>query len=163
MSGGYSRQFGAVTADIGLLGYIFPEGGSLHIGPLDYFEIYGSLAKAYGPVTAKFGLNYAPPQENIRNGSLKPPVRDNFYVYANLSGHVPATPLNLSFTLGREAGAFAYVDKGSKVDWNLALSVVFHGITGSVAYIGNTAPAYISSTGKNLTNHTALVSIVKYF
>lgn len=163
ISGGYSRKFGEVTADIGVLGYLFPQGGSLNLGSLDYFEVYGSLAKTYGPVTTKLGLNYAPPQTNVKNGSLKPPVRDNFYVYANMSGHIPASPFNLNLTVGRETGAFAYVARGSKIDWNFGLSMVFYGLTGSVSYVGNTAPAYFSKTSKNLTSHTAVISVTKYF
>ncbi len=163
VSGGYSRKFGAVTADVGLLGYLFPDGGSLHLGPLDYVEIYGSAAKTFGPVTTKLGINYVPKQDNVRNGSLKPPVHDNLYVYANFSGAVPATPLSLSFTIGREAGAFSYVKAGSKIDWTLSLSGVFRGFTGSVSYIGNTAPVYLSDTGSNLTGHTIVIGLVKYF
>jgi len=113
--GGYTKSFSGITLDGGLYGYIYPGATGLN-----YYEIYGSVAGAVGPVTAKVGINFAPNQKNT--------VKDNTYVYGELSGSIPNTPLFLHAHLGHTGGAFNYPKQywdfsaGATVKWkNLAL------------------------------------------
>jgi len=52
--GGYTHAIGktGITFDGGLYGYLYPGMPSA-----EYFEIYGSLSKSYGPISAKVGPN----------------------------------------------------------------------------------------------------------
>ena len=45
-----------VTADVGLLYYVYPNG---NVGDANVFEPYASITGAIGPVTAKVGVAYA--------------------------------------------------------------------------------------------------------
>ncbi|MFM9587280.1 TorF family putative porin, partial [Streptomyces caniscabiei] len=56
--GGYTKTISGITLDGGLYGYIYPGATAGN-----YYEIYGSVAKAVGPVTAKVGANFAPAQK----------------------------------------------------------------------------------------------------
>jgi len=95
----YAGWTGAVasglTADVGLLYYAYPNG---HTGDAEYFEPYASLTAALGPVSAKVGAAYAPEQDALGGD-------DNIYVYGELSGGIPSTPVSLSAHLGYADGA----------------------------------------------------------
>ncbi len=101
--GGYAHEFAdmGLTADVGVYGYLYPAatGGN-------YYEVYGSLAKTYGPDTAKVGVYYAPAQKVFTN--LGSTTRNNTYVYGDLSSAVPGTPLTVHGHLGHTGGGFNY-------------------------------------------------------
>ena len=92
-----------VTFDGGLLYYAYPSG---HLGKAEYFEPYASLAGTLGPVTAKAGVAYAWKQAALDfNGDGK--KDDNVYVYGELSGGIPNTPLSLNSHIGYTKGALS--------------------------------------------------------
>jgi uncharacterized protein (TIGR02001 family) len=120
--GGYTKSFSGITLDGGLYGYIYPGATAGN-----YYEIYGSVAGALGPVTAKVGANFAPAQK-VFNINWVSPSRKNLYVYGELSASVPNTPLFLHAHLGHTGGGFDYPKQyfdysvGATVKWkNLAL------------------------------------------
>ncbi|QGN55176.1 TorF family putative porin [Novosphingobium sp. Gsoil 351] len=93
--GGWTGALGSgITADVGLLYYAYPNG---HVGKANYFEPYASLTAAIGPATAKVGVAYAPSQDSLGND-------DNTYVYGELSGGIPDTPISISTHLGYADG-----------------------------------------------------------
>jgi uncharacterized protein (TIGR02001 family) len=120
--GGYTKAYGPVTVDAGLYGYIYPGATAGN-----YYEIYGSLASTLGPVTGKVGANFAPAQK-VFNINWTSTSRKNLYVYGELSGTVPNTPVFLHAHVGHTGGGFdfprAYLDfvAGATVKYkNLAL------------------------------------------
>lgn len=119
--GGYTKGFMGVTFDGGLYGYIYPS------APINnYFEVYGSLAKSLGPVTAKVGLNWAPKQTYFDD--LGSPTKYNMYEYAELSytygpatlhGHIGHTGGGLNYTAGAGLPGKEYMDftVGASYKW----------------------------------------------
>ncbi|MFC4294506.1 TorF family putative porin [Novosphingobium tardum] len=93
--GGWTGEVtSGLTADVGLLYYVYPAGGS---GKGNYFEPYASLTGAVGPATAKVGVAYAPSQDSLGND-------DNLYVYGELGAGIPNTPISLAAHLGYADG-----------------------------------------------------------
>jgi uncharacterized protein (TIGR02001 family) len=124
--GGWTGAIGGgVTADVGLLYYAYPGG---HVGKAEFFEPYASLSATMGPATAKVGVAYAWKQTALNfNGGGKD---DNLYVYADLSGGIPDTPVSLSAHLGYTKGALspkyatgATLDYAGGIDYNVGASI----------------------------------------
>ena len=93
--GGWTKSIGSgITADIGLLYYVYPNG---RVGKANYFEPYASLTAAIGPATAKVGVAYAPSQDSLGN-------QDNTYVYGELGAGIPRTPVSVLAHLGYADG-----------------------------------------------------------
>ncbi|HUQ13115.1 MAG TPA: TorF family putative porin [Novosphingobium sp.] len=85
----------ALTADVGVLRYVYPSNDGN--GPADYWEPYASLSTTLGPVSAKLGVAYAPEQDSLLD-------EDNLYVFTDLSAGIPNTPISLSGHLGYADG-----------------------------------------------------------
>ncbi|MBX9884763.1 MAG: TorF family putative porin [Novosphingobium sp.] len=100
--GGYTHGIGGTgfTIDGGLYGYIYPGAATGN-----FWEIYGSLAKTLGPVTAKVGANFAPAQK-VFNYNFTSTHRGNLYVYGELGGGIPGTPLSIHSHLAHTGGGF---------------------------------------------------------
>ncbi len=112
--GGFAKELGSsgVKVDVGVYGYIYPGSKNLLVANginqnANYYEIYGSLAKTLGPVSAKIGVYYAPAQK-VFNLNFSSPTRHNTYVYTDLSTGIPGTPLSLHGHLGHTGGGFDY-------------------------------------------------------
>ncbi len=119
--GGWTKDLGGVTVDVGAYGYIFPAapGGNM-------YELYGSVGGTLGPVSAKVGLYYAPNQTNLAN--------DNIYVYGDLSAGIPGTPITLNAHLGYTDGSLAYTK--NYIDWSVGAAVSWKNLTLSAAVVG---------------------------
>lgn len=120
--GGWSGDVGAATLDVGLLGYVYPDGSNL-----DYLEIYGSAGWTLGPATATLGVNYAPDQKNVAGD-------DNLYLYGDLAAGIPTTPVTLRAHLGYEDGGFGGPD-GDKIDWSLGAEYALGPVVLGAAYV----------------------------
>jgi uncharacterized protein (TIGR02001 family) len=121
---GYSKTISGWTLDGGLYGYIYPGSTKAHaqidsskafVGGAsgisqNYFEVYGDISKAYGPVTAKAGVNWAPDQSYFKNFGTA--TRYNVYVYGELGLALPNFPVSLHSHLGHTAGGFDYFPLG---------------------------------------------------
>ena len=138
--GGFTHALGksGVTVDAGLYGYIYPGATAGN-----FYEVYGSLAKTYGPVTAKVGVNYAPAQK-VFNFNFTSPTRNNTYVYGELGTGIPQTPLSLHSHLGYTGGGFdwgkAYLDYTAGVTYKykaLAFDISVVGTNVSKTNINN--------------------------
>jgi uncharacterized protein (TIGR02001 family) len=73
--GGYGWEAGALSFDVGVIGYFYPGADDVAYG-----EVYGSVSGATGAVASSFGIAYAPEQDNIGDD-------DNLYVY--YAGELP--------------------------------------------------------------------------
>ena len=122
---------GALTGDVGVLRYIYPDRDRA-LGRTDYWEPYASVRGTLGPASAKLGVAYAPAQDAIGGG-------DNLYTFADLSAGVPFTPLTLNAHLGRSAGSLTpgrnYWDWSLGADYALPL-----GFTAGVRYFDTDVP-----------------------
>lgn len=100
--GGYTHAIGSsgFTIDGGLYGYIYPGATAGNL-----WEVYGSLAKTIGPITVKGGANFAPAQK-VFNYNFTSTHRSNLYVYGELGGAIPNTPLSIHSHLGHTGGGF---------------------------------------------------------
>lgn len=86
-----------VTADVGLLYYVYPAG---KFGDGNVFEPYASATFAIGPATAKVGVAYAWEQASLGGN-------DNLYLYTDLGLGIPDTPISLSAHAGYTDGALS--------------------------------------------------------
>lgn len=125
-----------LTADVGLLYYVYPSGS---VGDGNVFEPYASLTAAIGPATAKVGLAYAWKQDSLGGD-------DNLYLYTDWGVAVPDTGLSFSAHLGYTSGAlspklltlqstdggFDYsVGASYNITSNLSLGVSYIGVEGN--------------------------------
>jgi uncharacterized protein (TIGR02001 family) len=111
---GYAREIASGTdVDVGLVYTSFPDASAL-TDP-DYVEAYASLSHTLGPVTAEAGAFYAPEQDSFGG-------RDNLYLYGDLTGGIPFTPVTVLGRLGYTTGGLA-PGGGDYVDWRLGVEV----------------------------------------
>ncbi len=96
--GGWTGEVAkGVTADVGLLYYVYPSGS---VGDGNVFEPYASLSTTFGPATAKVGMAYAWKQDSLGGD-------DNLYVYTDLGVGIPNTPVTLNGHVGYTSGALS--------------------------------------------------------
>lgn len=121
-----------VTADVGLLYYVYPNG---NVGDANVFEPYASLATTMGPVSAKVGVAYAWKQDSLGGD-------DNLYLYTDWGLGVPNTPLSIAAHLGYTDGALSPklltgVSTSGGWDYSLGASyAVTSNLSASVTYVG---------------------------
>lgn len=119
---GYAGEIEGISFDIGGLLYAFPTGD--HSAQTDYFEAYASVGVDLGIASATVGLAYAFSNDGTGN-------EDNIYLYTDVEGAIPDTPVTVKAHLGYEDGAFG--DK--KLDWSLGASVSYSNLDFGVAYV----------------------------
>lgn len=139
---GYSKEFGKITADVGVVGYFYPGASGLNYG-----EVLGSLSTAVGKGSVAMNVAYAPKQNNIGSN-------DNLYL--GVSGEMPVadTPLTLNASFGRENGAFG----NRKLDWSVGVDFDIEGFTAGLKYIDTSRTFGLPKSGA-----TAVFSVSKEF
>ena len=155
--GGYSHALGksGITLDGGVYGYIYPGAPAGN-----YYELYGDISKAYGPVTAKAGVNFAPAQK-VFDFNFTSPHRVNTYVFGELSVAPTGTPFVIHTHLGHTGGGFDYGKQ--YIDYNVGASYKYKALTFDISLVGtnvsrsDTDKAFVSAAGCaalgfNLTN-----------
>ena len=129
--GGYTHGIGAsgVTFDGGVYGYIYPN-----VSAYNLFEVYGSLSKSYGPVTAKVGLNWAPKQKYFST-NVPAATQYNMYEYGELS-YTPASlpALTLHSHLGHTGGGLNFVKE--YIDYTVGVSYKVKSLTFDISAVG---------------------------
>lgn len=121
---------GGTTFDMGVLYYYYPGNGGANT---DFVEPYISIAHAFGPVTAKATVNYAPKQQALTVGNGK---EDNLYLAGEFSAAIPKTPISLSAHIGHTFGPSYLVPSGKDyTDWSLGASVALKQLTIGVSYV----------------------------
>lgn len=121
-----------LTADVGLLYYVYPNG---NVGDANLFEPYASLTAAFGPATAKFGIAYAWDQDSLGGD-------DNLYLYTDIGAAIPDSPVSVSAHLGWTDGALSPnvltgSGTGSGFDYSLTASIAMtENLSFSLSYVG---------------------------
>ena len=129
--GGFKTEVGAVTLDVGMTAYLYPDAGA---GNFDVYEFYGKAGFAIGPASATLGVAYAPSQDSLDFGG----PRDNLYLSGDLGVGIPGSPITLLAHLGYTDGALTYTADSNAFDWSLGASVAVPGTPLSLgaAYVG---------------------------
>jgi uncharacterized protein (TIGR02001 family) len=107
------------TVDAAVVYYLYPDG----TGKTDYFEPYISVSHAIGPVTAKAGVNYAPPQAATGENTFT-------YIYGQLGVEIPSTPITLTGRLGRQD-----LGPASYTEWAIGATASYKGFTAGLQYV----------------------------
>lgn len=129
---GYSREIApGVTADVGLLYYLYPKHGG---GDTDFFEPYATLSGTIGPATLKVGVNYAWKQSALRDAAGG--KASALYLHAEPAIAIPGTPFELNAHLGyAKSDAFPGGPDGRVFDYSLGASAAYKMLTFGVAYV----------------------------
>ena len=150
--GGYTHTFkdSGITIDGGVYGYLYPGAPAGN-----YYELYGSVAKSFGPATAKAGVYYAPAQK-VFNFNWTSQTRSNSYVYGELSSGIPGTPITLHSHLGYTGGGF---DWGKAyLDYNVGASVKWKALTLDASLVGTNVSKANINTGFGCGNNVACIT-----
>jgi uncharacterized protein (TIGR02001 family) len=133
--GGFTKTLkSGLGFDIGLLYYYYPDRAKGF--NTDFFEPYASINYTIGPVNAKIGGAYAWGGQkglDFTSGS-----DDNIYVYGELAGSIPKTPLTLKGHLGYTNGSLGLVNPSandSYFDWSTTLEAVGGPFKVGVSYV----------------------------
>ncbi|MEP6784420.1 MAG: TorF family putative porin [Sphingomonadales bacterium] len=141
--GGIKKTFGGATVDVGLTWYMYPGGANT----TDFAEPYVKVSSTFGPVTGLVGVAYAPKQKALGNWSNTPQSavgssHDNLYLWGDLSGGIPGTPVTLKGHLGYSKGNPGLGPNGTSVaptgkywDWLVGADVVVGPVVLGVAYV----------------------------
>jgi len=167
--GGYTAPIAktGLTVDAGLYGYLYPGSVKPFNGnhSLNYFEVYGSLTKAIGPVTLKGGLNYAPKQAYFTDFATV--TKSNLYKYVEASIAVPSTALTIHAHVAHTAGGFDFVKQ--YIDYTVGASYKIKAITLDASLVGtnisksDAAASVYGSEGYRAGKPVAVVSLTAGF
>ncbi len=136
LTAGWAGALAGLDVSAGGIYYAYPGGTDTNV-----FEFFGTVGVPMGPVTATFGLNWAPDQGNLSRSSR--------YAFGTLSAGIPDTPITLKATLGNERGGLVVDESGSttsKWDWQIGADLNWEMLTLGVAYVGN------DLTGRTITD-----------
>lgn len=145
---GYAIPLGGATLDVGLTWYMYPSGADI----TDFAETYVKLSGTVGPVKGLLGVAYAPKQEALGKWcsdaacTIADPgdKEDNLYIWTDISGSIPDTPVTLKAHLGYSNGnsglgpnGTSIAPTGKYVDWLVGADVAIPGtpLTLGVAYV----------------------------
>ena len=185
--GGYAMKLNDnATLDVGLTWYMYPSG----FDKTDFAEPYVKLSSQVGPVKGLIGVAYAPKQQALGNWSNTPQSRigdkeDNFYVWGDVSGGIPNTPVSLKAHLGWSNGnpglgpnGTSVAPTGKYLDWLVGadFAVPHTPLTLSVAYVDtdiarveenylrpNLSVVDADNFGKSIVRSTVVFSITAAF
>ncbi|MCG2839912.1 TorF family putative porin [Sandaracinobacter sp. RS1-74] len=159
LTAGWAGNVAGLEASGGVLYYGYPGGKDT-----DMVELFGTIGVPLGPVTATFGLNWAPDQSNLDRSSR--------YAFGQLSAGIPNTPISLTASLGNERGGVVADESGlktSKWDWLVGADLTWEALTFSVAYVGNDLTGRTISDGESsfranrLAKDTVVFSVTAAF
>lgn len=161
---GYKLPIGAATLDVGLTWYMYPGG----LDTTDFAEPYIRISTTAGPVSLLAGVAYAPAQKALGNVSNTPQSRagdkeDNLYLWGDISGGIPGTPVTLKSHLGYSSGNPGLGPNGTSLaptgkywDWMLGADLALGPVVLGVAYIdtsiSNADRSYILPNFANTKN-----------
>jgi len=141
-----------LTLDVGATWYMYPGG----YDNTDFIEPYAKLSGSFGPASATLGVAYAPKQEALGPAYLSGagysnnfPVPqqpgatdDNLYLWGDVSGGVPGTPVTVKAHLGfsegnRGLGPFgtSVSPTGAYMDWMVGADLALGPVVLGVAYV----------------------------
>ena len=136
---GYTREIASGTdIDVGVQLFGYP--GNEALTDASYFEPYASVRHTLGPVTAELGAAYAPEQEALADN-------DSLYVYGDLNGGVPFTPLTIKARLGYTSGPARFTGYSDYLDWRLGAEYTRGPATFSLEYVDTDLAAAPNADG----------------
>ena len=150
---GYQKTINKTTTINGGVLYYWDPGN--HGATTDFAEPFFSVAEAFGAVTAKATVNYAPKQKalSVGNGS-----EDNLYLAGDLSFAVPKSPLSLTAHLGHTWGP-SYLSIGKEyTDWNIGAAFTKGPLTVGIQYVDTSKDSF-SPRGHNISGSGVVGSI----
>lgn len=148
---GYRRRLGPVTADAGLLYYVYPGASG---GEFEFFEPYASLSVPVGPATAKLSAAFAPAQDALNRHS-------NLYLAADVAWPIRSTPLTLKARLGRSSGDTPLTPGGRYTEWLVGADYSLRRLTLGVGVTGtdiSTSDALSAGARRRDTRPTLVLS-----
>lgn len=168
-----------VAVDAGVTVYTYPGGAS----KTTFAEPYVKVSGAVGPATVLGGVAYAPKQTALGNYSNTPQSRgqkqDNLYVWGDVSGTVPGTPLILKGHLGYSDGnpglgpnGTSVAPTGEYLDWMVGADLPLGPLVLGVAYVDTDIsksesayllPNFANSGGGSITDSKVVVSLTATF
>ncbi len=153
--GGYNwTLIEGVTADLGVIAYTFPDAP---VGGLNFVEFYSSLNASLGPATAKVGIAVDPGANGFAFAGL---VRDNLYVYSDLSVGIPQTRLTLKGHVGYTDGTRRWATNSGTFDWSIGASYKLIGpFTASLEYVDAASDARLGPINPNSSNLVGKLSV----
>jgi uncharacterized protein (TIGR02001 family) len=142
---GYKHSLEGGAIDVGVTNYFYPSG----LKNTYFYEPYAKLSGTLGPASALVGIAYAPSQKALGNwtpalGGAPGKSGDNLYLWTDISGAVPNTPVTLKAHLGYSDGnpglgpnGTSVAPTGKYVDWLVGADVAVPGtpLTLSAAYV----------------------------
>lgn len=130
---GYTREIASGTdIDVGLQLYGYPNNESLTNA--SYFEPYASVQHTLGPVRAEVGAAYAPEQEALVGN-------DSLYVFGDLNGGVPFTPVTITARVGYTSGPARFTGFSDYLDWRVGAEYTRGPATVRLEYVDTDLPA----------------------
>jgi len=147
--GGYSAALGeGTTVDVGLTWYMYPSGADT----TDFAEPYVKLSHQFGPAKALLGVAYAPKQKALGTVCSDAACTvfdpgdkgDNLYIWGDVSGAIPNTPVTVKAHLGYSDGNPGLGPRGTSIaptgkylDWMIGADAAIPGtpLTVGVAYV----------------------------
>ncbi|MFA5990547.1 MAG: TorF family putative porin [Sphingomonas sp.] len=179
--GGYKRNIGGATVDVGITWYTYPGGSD----NTDFAEPYVKVSGSAGPVSVLAGVAYAPSQQALGNVSSTPESRvgdseDNLYLWGDASTAIPGTPLTAKAHLGYSDGnpglgpnGTSVAPTGTYLDYLVGVDFTLAPVTLGIAYVGTNIdfnrtgylqPNFSSTKdGSSISNGKVLFSITAAF
>lgn len=178
--GGYKFEFeNGMAIDAGLLWYFYPGGAD----DTSFAEPYVKVSGTVGPASVLAGVAYAPKQKSLGNFSATPQSRgqkeDNFYIWGDVSGTFPGTPVILKAHLGYSDGnpglgpnGTSVAPTGKYLDWLIGADVPVGPVTLGVAYIDTDIsraesayllPNFSNSNGSSIADSKVVFSLTAAF
>jgi hypothetical protein len=99
----------------------------------NYFEVYGDVSKAFGPFTAKAGVNWAPDQSYFKN--FNTPTRYSIYEYGELGLAVPDTAFTIHSHVGHTGGGLDYAGT-DYIDYTVGAAYKWKALTFDLSVVG---------------------------
>ena len=133
---GYTREIASGTdIDVGVQFYGFPNNVSLT--DASYFEPYASVSHTLGPVTAEVGAAYAWEQAGLA-------FNDSLYVYGDLRGGIPFTPVTVTGRVGYTSGPGRFSPFADYMDWRVGAQYKRGPFTLSLEYVDTDLPELVN-------------------
>ena len=128
--GGYTHGLGksGLTIDVGGYGYIYPS-----LPANNLYEVYGSLTKAYGPLSAKVGVYYAPKQNYFTLAGTT--TRYNVYEYGELTLSPTTAPIILHAHVGHTGGGLDVANR-AYIDYTVGASYKWKSLVFDISAVG---------------------------
>jgi len=140
-----------ITADATLLYYYYPD-AVIPGTSSDSFETALQLSTTLGAFEPKIGVWYSWEQAALGH-------QDNIYLFADLTAHIPKTPLSATVHIGRTDGAYSQAANGKTFDWSAGLNLdAGHGIALGIEYVGMGGPRI-----KDFTDDTLMLRASIHF